>query len=44
VGQLIGATGAESALERADPVAFKRLGSDDPKVGRASEITRPSAT
>lgn len=44
VDQLIGAGGAGGDLARADPVAFERLKSGDPKVGRASGIALPTKT
>ena len=39
--QLIGDTKVESALKKADPVAYARLASDDASVGRALPLQLP---
>jgi hypothetical protein len=39
IRQLIGDGGAGGALFKADPVAFERLKSEDPQIGRATELS-----
>lgn len=41
LGQLTGTRDKKGALAKADPVAFEKLSSDDPLVGRAHELPIP---